>query len=133
MVGWTRMIRRIGCLLVVAALASCDSVSGPPVVCPAIAEPAVSVTTLNAKTEAPIGDVLVVARDGSYADSARTRISEDGDPISANLGLERPGTYELTAEKEGFSTWSRSGVVAEEGECGPETVEITARLTSLSS
>lgn len=51
----------------------------------------------------------------------------------ARLALERAGTYDVTAEKEGFSTWSRSDVDVPEGRCGPETVELTARLTPLSS
>lgn len=128
---WKGAVRGVGALLVVtavAAVAGCDSTTVPEF-CIDRAEPALSVTTLEADTDDPVDDALVVARDGSYADSARTRVSIEGEPLPVGLGSERPGTYDVTAEKEGFSTWSRSGVVVEQGLCGPETVDLTARLT----
>ena len=131
MPGLAAVTRPVSCLLLVTALAGCETVSGPPEVCLAIAEPAISVTTRSAETGGPIGDVLVVARDGTYADSARTTVV-DGAARPVGVANERAGTYDVTAEKEGFATWSRTGVTVEQGDCGPVTVELTARLHPLS-
>jgi hypothetical protein len=121
----TGFIRAISFLALGAFLAGCDSTSGPEV-CLAIAEPALSVTVENAESGEPLDDALVIAREGSFADSARTRAGDH--TIPATLAHERAGTYEVTAEKAGFSPWNRSGVVVPQGRCGPETVELTAQL-----
>lgn len=131
MSGLASVTRGISWLLLVTTLAACEAVSGPPEPCLAIAEPAISVTTRNAETGGPIGDVLVVARDGAYVDSARTAVL-DGAARAAGVAHERTGTYDVTAEKQGFTVWSRAGVTVEQGECGPVTVELTARLRPLS-
>lgn len=52
---------------------------------------------------------------------------------NVNLAFERPGTYEVAAEKEGFFRWIRSGVEVDEGPCHVETVGLTARLTPKSN
>lgn len=121
----TGFIRAVLFLALGAGLAGCDSTSAPEV-CIALAEPALSVTAENTDTGEPLDDALVIAQEGSFADSARTRVGEDTFP--ATLAHERAGTYEVTVEKAGFSTWNRSRVVVPQGRCGPETVELTAQL-----
>ena len=93
-----------------------------------MAEPAVSVTPVDAETKEPIEGVLVTAREGSYADTSTTFFTGESF-IPAHLAPERSGTYQVTAKKKGFTTWTLSGVVAEARECGPATVEITASLS----
>lgn len=108
------------CLLLVATLVGC----GNPLVCTGEARPGLVVSVEHAGTGEPVAGALVVASDGAFADSARTR---EGRGVI--LALERPGTYEVTAEKEGFFRWTRSGVEVDEGPCHVETVALTARLT----
>lgn len=112
------------CLLLAATLVGC----GNPLVCTLEARPGLVVSVEHAGTGEPVAGALVVARDGAFADSARTR--ERG---GVSLALERPGTYEVTAEKEGFFRWIRSGVEVDEGPCHVETVGLTARLVPTSS
>ncbi len=121
-------IRGVFWLALVLALAGCDTME---VDCLDFAAPAMSVTVVTSDTGVPVGGALAIARDGSFADSMRSRVVE-GDPRPASLAFERPGTYEVTVEKEAFNTWSRSGVEVTEGECHVNTVELTARLVPLS-
>lgn len=116
------------CLLLVAALAGCD---GPtyPISCPDRGPgPAIRVIVLHADTNEPIDDALAIAEDGAFVDSARSGVHYDGQPRPAALATERPGTYEVTVEKEGFSTWKRSGVEITEGLCGAKPVALIAGL-----
>jgi len=111
------------CLL----LAGCDF--GNPI-CPAVAEPAVIVEVRNAVTDDPEAEnadgVLI---DGEYTDSLRvTEETDEGIPIALAGGFERAGTYTVRVEKAGFQTWTRKGVDVGDGECGPETERLDARI-----
>jgi hypothetical protein len=45
-----------------------------------------------------------------------------------SLGLGRAGTFTVTVSRTGYQTWTKTGVEVEQGTCGPETVQLTARL-----
>ena len=108
-------------------LAGCDF--GNPI-CPTVADPAVIVEVRNAVTEAPEAEnaegVLI---DGNYIDSLRIKEETDeGIPVALAGGFERAGTYTVRIDKPGFQTWTREGVDVDEGECGPETERLNARI-----
>ena len=108
-------------------LAGCDF--GNPI-CPAVAEPAVVVEVRNAVTDDPEAEnadgVLI---DGEYTDSLRVNEETDeGILIALAGGFERAGTYTVRVEKPGFQTWTREGVDVDDGECGPKTEQLTARI-----
>lgn len=105
----------------------CDS-NNP--ICPAVAEPAVIVEVRNAVTEDPEAEnaegVLI---DGNYTDSLRIKEETDeGIPVALAGGFERAGTYSVRIDKPGFQAWTREGVDVDEGECGPETERLDARI-----
>lgn len=108
-------------------LAGCDF--GNPI-CPATAEPAVIVEVRDAVTEDPEAEnaegVLI---DGDYTDSLRIQEeTDDGIPVTLAGGFERAGTYSVRIDKPGFQTWTRDDVDVDDGECGPETERLNARI-----
>lgn len=121
----------VSCLVLGAGLVGCEGAYGPDPVCTLIARPAVTVTVEHAETGEPVDDALVVAREGTFADSARTIVSGADTVDSVGLASERAGTYEVTVEAEGFSPWIETGVLVEEGVCNVETVELVAGLAPL--
>lgn len=118
------------CFLLGVAFVGCDddSVSGP--VCMTEAVPALEVTVEEKQTGESVADAKVVAEDGAFRDSTRTSVQ--GNTAGAALAFERPGIYEVTVTKDGFTTWTRSGVTVEAGLCHPRTVLLHARLTPAS-
>lgn len=108
-------------------LAGCDF--GNPI-CPAVAEPAVIAEVRNAVTDDPEAeDARGVLVDEEYTDSLR--VNEETDeviPTALAGGFERAGAYTVRVEKQGFQTWTRDGVDVDDGECGPETERLTARI-----
>ena len=107
-------------LLAVAAVTSCGILTGPRV-CTDEAVAGIRVDVRDSVTNAPITEgVRVIARTETFADTAQG-------PFYA-LAFEQPGTYEVTAEAEGYRLWSRSGVRVTRGECHVRTVSLTARL-----
>lgn len=98
MVRWTTLIRTVTCLMLVLVAAACDE--DPMVVC-LEPRPAILVTVEHAETGAPIGGALVIARDGTYTDSERATVGDNG--AVAGLAWGRPGTYQVQVEKAGFA------------------------------
>jgi hypothetical protein len=99
----------------------------PLVVCPLRPVPAIRAEVRSQST----GELLLGAtggvRDGEYSDAL----------VSLGPGLlagayDRPGTYTVTVQKEGFSPWTASGVTASMSSCSVNTVELTARLSPIS-
>jgi D-serine deaminase-like pyridoxal phosphate-dependent protein len=111
---------RAGAIVIGAVgITACD-VFGPKD-CDLRAYPAIMVAIRDSLTDVPVTEgVRVIARDGTYADTADFRVF--------GLAHERPGTYTVTVEKDGYQTWSRTGVRVRDGECHVQTVELTARL-----
>ena len=103
--------------------------------CPAIdGYFAVKVVTVDALT----GNVLTglppgAVTDGEYGDSLHVTAfsAESGPelvPIAFGAAWNRPGTYTLTVEREGYQPFSVSGLVARTGTCWILQVSLTARL-----
>lgn len=71
--------------------------------------------------------------DGEYVDSLQatgfsTELGPGLVPIAFSAAWNRPGTYTLTVEREGYQPFSVSGLVARTGTCGILQVSLTARL-----
>lgn len=126
---------RIALVVLVSAivLPACALLGDDPdeqIACPAVVAPAVVVEVRNATTGDPeAGDAEGRLIDGDFNESMRVGASNsEGIPVTLEGAYERPGTYTVLIEKEGFESWSRSGVQAEEDECGVVTERITAEL-----
>jgi hypothetical protein len=117
------MKKALFALPLLLALGACKL--SEPVACLAIVPQAFHVLAQDSVTG---GNVLpgasVVARDGSYADSLVAP------PIVTAMGVggDRPGTYTVTVRQSGYQLWSKSSLKVRDGECGVQTVEVTARL-----
>ena len=98
-------------------------VTGPN--CADVGVPALTVVALDARSRQPIPTpALVVATDGSYADTA-TAI---GTPPLYSVAYNRPGTYAVTLTLAGYQPWRLDAVVALRGACNVATVPLTAWL-----
>ncbi|HET9065256.1 MAG TPA: hypothetical protein VFN22_05515 [Gemmatimonadales bacterium] len=68
-------------------------------------------------------------QDGAYQDSLRASAGDgDGLVVQMAAGLERGGTYRLTAKRDGYQPYSRTGIRVGSGECGVIPVGIEAQL-----
>jgi hypothetical protein len=111
-------------VLSLAATSACTEVSG--ITCSTDSRPALMVDVRDSVTNLPAGQgARIIARTGTVADTADTR-----EYYAAGYGLasERPGTYTLTVEQDGYRPWSRSGIEVTEDVCHVRTVQVTARL-----
>ena len=117
-------------LFLIAALAACD-VPGS-VDCPAIATPALVVTVVDAQSDANItGSATATATDGAFRDSLRAygNTGTITRPVFTSKVLwQRAGTYRLDVTAPGYAPFARTGIRVRARTCGPETVEVTARL-----
>lgn len=118
-------VRTLFSAMLVVILTGCN-VFGPKS-CTTVAPPAIAVSVEHAETGEPIDDALVIARDGFFADSARTEVVP-GRPHTVALATERPGTYTVLVEKTGFLDWIREDVTATDGGCHVNTVELHAHM-----
>ena len=114
-----------------AVAIGCQSITGRDPVCTTDVRPGLVVSVLDSASRDPLGPgMLVVVRDGAYADTARTFLPH---PIEGVLqrfafAFERRGTYDVTVERSGYRTWRRDGVRVSGDECHVRTVELTALL-----
>jgi hypothetical protein len=116
----------------VAILSGCDMLAPP--VCTQIVRPALVVTVLDSLTASTVaGPVVVVARDGAFADTADLFNPYNRDPETMDfnpfpLAFERGGTYEVTVGASGYRLWRATGVKVKKGSCHVETVPLTAKV-----
>lgn len=117
--------------LVLVAQPGCGTVTE---VCTLESRYAIAVTVVDSATGIGLGTgTTLTIQDGEYRDVV-TRPAEpslDGTPIVA--GRNRPGTYDLLVERNGYAKWQRSNVRASSGPCGVKTTEVHARLQTLGS
>jgi hypothetical protein len=106
------------------------STAEPTVVpnCGDIGLPAITVTLLDERNDQPIqAQALVIARDGTYADTARD--AHLGFPTYA-LAYNRAGTYSVTVKATGYQPWQREPVVVLEDRCNVVTIPLAAHLVA---
>lgn len=101
------------------------------IVCTELAAPALSVALQDSVTGATTGftNVSIVARDGAYADSTFLAIYPQppfNGPVS--IAYEHRGTLNLSVQAQGYTLWTRNGIVVTGDVCHVTTVQVTARL-----
>jgi len=120
-------MKKLFCALpAVLALAACNEIP-EPVFCPAIVPISVRVTVQDSVSGANVtpGSTLVL-RNATSVDS----VVAPGEPGLTPMGVGegRTGTFTLTARRAGYQAWTKTDVKVEDGPCGAETVDVTARL-----
>lgn len=140
MIGRRRKLER---LMLAFALASLTAGCGllDPTVCTTEAVPGIRVEVLDSITGAPVrGHLRIVARDGSetFEFDSRTEVvlppGIDPDTLVFSpvfLAYEQAGTYDVTADAEGYRPWQRTDVRVRRGECHVQTAEVTALLQAM--
>lgn len=104
----------------------------PGLICTAEARAAVNLRIQDSASGAGIAaGTTVVLRDGAFVDSLsipadRTDLNDQ--PLSTMNTYERAGRYDITVRRNGYATWTRSGVVVTAGECHVNAVTVVARL-----
>jgi hypothetical protein len=73
--------------------------------------------------------ISLVAREGSYADSARVPQALSTNRIG--LTVERSGVYRVVVTAIGYKPWVIENVHVRDGQCHVEPVELVARLQPL--
>jgi hypothetical protein len=119
------VVCRSGAIVSLAALAAgCQPQIGGGTICTMEFRYGISATVTDAATGANItpGSSLIV-REGSYVDS----VTAGPGSFLAAAG-ERAGTYDVTVRREGYSPFTRGGVVVTKDECHVHPVQIEARL-----
>lgn len=117
------------CFIVVCVLlfAGCSALeSSDTLICTDELVPGLRVSVEHVEGRTITGEVRIVARDGDYADTSRVNLAERS---YGHLAHERPGTYLVTVDKEGYRTWRKSDVSVSADECHVLTRDLTARLT----
>jgi hypothetical protein len=102
--------------------------------CTAIVVPGLVVDVVDRAPQEPVGDALVVAREGSFVDSARTQVIAEGEAtvvLPAMLAAERAGRYTVDVQGTGYSGWRRINVRVTRDDCHVRTVQLRAELTPL--
>ena len=122
-------------LLLASMMAGCGILD--PTVCTTEARPAIQVDVLDSISGSPVrGPIRVVASDGSEMfefDSQDIVLSPTADPDTVVFGPfylahERPGTYDVAVEAQGYRMWQRTGVRVRDGECHVQTADLMALL-----
>lgn len=111
-------------------LYGCDGLSDP-VTCPDWIPPSVTVTVRDSVSGANITNLstLVLRNAAGVVDSTSLFVpAPDETVVSTSLGAGATGTFSLTVRRMGYQSWTKSGIVVENGECGARTANVTARL-----
>jgi hypothetical protein len=101
------------------------------VVCTEEARPALMVGLADSLTGSTTGftNVTIVAADGAFADTVVMPVYP-GDPYNGPVPLayERRGTFAVSVRADGYTPWSKPGVLVTGDQCHVSTVFLTARL-----
>ena len=122
---------RLFTFLVLTALlgTGCDAVL--PGGCTAEAVPAIEITVVDAETGLGAPD----GASGTLSDGTRTdslfNYGREPNGSEVLVGGGSAGTYAVRVTNAGYQTWSRDGVRVRGGDCGPQTVRLTAELDRL--
>jgi hypothetical protein len=120
---------RLFCLIgSTAALIGCSGTGVEPIgTCTDEARAGISVSTLDAKSGQPVSVVgTVIVREGQYSETA----AASAQPVlTYYAAYERPGTYTVTVNVQGYQQWQLSGVRVTRHACHVGTVPLAAQLT----
>jgi hypothetical protein len=129
-----RVLITLASLASVAGCYTGDKRDDDPVVCTAVAEPAVEVSITAALTSEnlaadAVGEIHdVIDLDAEYTDALALYTADGGEVLTLAAGLERAGTYDVRVRHAGYAEWSSPAVAVAEGDCGPRTVQLSAEL-----
>jgi len=118
--------------LVAPALSeSCDNDSMR--LCSTSIEPGIEVVVRDASTHQSIAEGSTgYVRDGAYADTLQPYgMSSSGVLGSFRAADERPGSYEVVVQHEGYREWRKTDVPVYPGECHVSTTHVVALMDSL--
>jgi hypothetical protein len=90
--------------------------------CPNAGDPAVSVLVEDAATGFAICDATVRFTDGAFTQVAI--VVGQGADCRHEGGFDRPGTYDIAAERAGYTSDSRTGLQVEGDVCGSPLTEL---------
>ena len=92
--------------------------------------PAIVVDIRDAFDGAPLAEnARGAVQEGAFIDSLRPYGSFGNGVLATRAAAEeRPGTYSVTVELDGYLLWQVDGVLVRPGTCSVETVELTANL-----
>lgn len=126
-------ILRSGLVLFVPCVAAVLVSSGCgaflPIGCTDSIEPGIVVEIYDAHTGAPSAqDARGWVRDGDFQEGLRGAEDRDGVLISLQGAFERPGTYSVHVEKDGYRPWRLENVGVSADVCHVQTVRLEARL-----
>jgi hypothetical protein len=117
---------------VILAMAGCDILG--PVVCTTEIVPGIVVTVREVGTGVPLAqEATGTVREGGYVGPLLPHEATSSDASAPLVSLrgadERPGTYEVRVEREGYLPWFQTGVRVTRGRCHVQTVHLHADLT----
>ncbi len=102
--------------------------------CATVVVPGLSITVQDLATGKNVrGPLVVIAREGTYADTAHIYNPTAAAPDSMDfnpyqLVMERPGTYDISVQAPGYGLWHVSGIQVIKGRCHVNTVQIVAQM-----
>ncbi len=112
-------------------MAGCDILDPP--VCTTEIVPGIVVTVLEAGTGVPLANEATgTVREGGFVGPLLPHERTGSDPattVSLRGADERPGTYEVRVERDGYLPWFQTGVRVTQGRCHVQTVRLRADLT----
>jgi hypothetical protein len=103
--------------------------------CLPVVRPGIEVEVRDALTEEFRADsARGVAQDRAYVDSLVIVRHSWPQNVPSALGgaWDRPGTYSVRIERNGYQRWDTSGVRVQADQCGASTVQLVARLSPTS-
>jgi hypothetical protein len=101
-------------------------------VCLPVVHPGIEVEIRDALTQEFRADAARgVVQEGPYADSLVIVRNDGPQSVPSALGAawDRPGTYTVRIERNGYQGWDTSGVRVRAAQCGASTVQLIARLS----
>jgi hypothetical protein len=121
------MFRHLAVMILTAAACGCNSIMAP---CDTSRKAGIVLTVLDSATHGhvPADSIIVIARDGGYADSVRfTNVRPD--PVTdVPLAYERAGEYDIEVRATGYAPWSQANIQVHGGRCHVGTVTRQALL-----
>ena len=127
---WRRRLSFPAATAVSLGLAACGT---DPGACTANIQSAVTVRALAAGTGENVTDgARGTVSEGTYADSLRPAELDAAQRVLLLSGAdERPGTYDLFVERDGYQAVSLGGLVATAGECHVNTVSVNVTMVPI--
>ncbi len=110
-------------------LAGCyQSGTVDPIICTQQFVYGLTVTIVDQTTAAPIAArATMTIRDGTYEEI----VTDSWDGATLSGAGERPGTYTITIERPGYTTWTQTGVVISADECHVIPVLLSVEMVPL--